>query len=179
MHHPHPSTTLKNQREKNQVCKKSVDLLLDLFSIPPQQLRQVDLVAPPAKHSVQQVFLTTWEKKPAGCDDAWYGRPTAKIKNTASLLAKVDNHVAQENSVQELRPIRSHVLWGFLYTPDSFLITKILIIFAGQKLDKWKVFIPLPSSPGRFWGSRCQLFCAFDEAHLVRGLAFFWHSTEK
>ena len=35
------------KREKNQVCKKSVDLLLDLFSIPPQQLCQVDLVAPP------------------------------------------------------------------------------------------------------------------------------------
>ena len=166
------------KREKNQVCKKSVDLLLDLFSIPPQQLCQVDLVAPP-RH--KKACIAPWQPVKnllaammldmEGPLPRSRTLPPCSPRWTITSLRKTRS----KNSAQSVRTCYE----AFFILLTAFWTQKNVIIFAGKKLDKWKVFKPLPSSPGRFWGSRCQLFRAFDEAHLVRGLAFFWHSTEK
>ena len=159
---------------------KSVDLLLDLFSIPPQQLCQVDLVAPPrhkkaciapwqpVKNLLAEMMLDMEGPLPRSrtlppCSPRW----------TITSLRKTRS----KNSAQSVRTC--YEAFFILHSWHLLDHKKNVIIFAGEKLDKWNVIIPLPSSLGRSWGSRCQLFRAFDEAHLVRGLAFFWHSTEK
>ena len=58
-----------------------------------------------------------WIKEtPASGNNAGYWRSTAEVKDTSTRLAKVGDHVAEEHSVEELRPVRSHMLqlWSIL-----------------------------------------------------------------
>ena len=157
---------------------KSVDLLLDLFSIPPQQLCQVDLVAPP-RH--KKACIAPWQPVKnllaammldmEGPLPRSRTLPPCSPRWTITSLRKTRS----KNSAQSVRTCYE----DFFLLLTVFWSQKMWYFVARGKLNKRKVCKPLPSSPSMFWGSRCQLFRAFDEAHLVLGLAFFWHSTEK
>ena len=137
MHLPHSSTTWSKtskstpvdwqnyQHLKTHTQLEQQDLLFYLLSIPLQQFCQVDLVTPPTSSlSFTKVFLSPVKVflPPASSNDAWYWRSTAEVKNTATGLSEVDDHIAEENSVKELGPVCSHMLQHFILLSLSIVI---------------------------------------------------------
>ena len=137
MHHPHLSTTLKNLILEE---KKPGDLLLDLFSIPPQQLCQVDLVAPPRhkkhilhlhnlflKNLLAAIMLDMEGPLPRSrtlppCSPRW---TTTSLRKTRS-----------KNSAQSVRTCYE----AFFILLTAFMITKNVMFFCRRTTGQMKSF---------------------------------------